>query len=66
MDQKFKLIAVHGMNDGELYDLEQDPEETYNRWNDENYMSVKATMLKALCDKMAETVDPLPARTSNW
>lgn len=61
-----KLVAVHGLNTGELYDLERDPDETQNRWNDPDYHSVKTEMLVRLCDRMAWTVDPLPEREANW
>jgi arylsulfatase A-like enzyme len=49
---RYKLVAVHGLEAGELYDLREDPGETHNRWDDANYLSVKASMLKLLCDRM--------------
>ena len=63
---KYKLVAVHGLDTGELYDPEQDPNETYNRWDETDYQSVKSEMLKRLCDRMAWTVDPLPVRQGWW
>ena len=53
-----KLVAVHGQDAGELYDLEEDPHETHNRWADAGYQTIKMEMLKRLCDRMAWTVDP--------
>lgn len=61
-----KLVAVHGMDAGELYGLEQDPHETHNQWDDLGYQRVKLDMLKRLCDRMAWTADPLPVRQSQW
>ena len=49
---QYKLVAVHGLEAGELYDLREDPGEAHNRWDDANYLSVKASMLKLLCDRM--------------
>jgi arylsulfatase len=65
-NKDYKLVAVHGMDAGELYDLNKDPDETWNRWHDSDYAEIKSRLLKQLCDRMAETVDPLPARTSKW
>ncbi len=57
-----KLIAFHGQEPSELYDLEQDPAESYNRWNDPVYAAVQADLYRRLCDRMAQTADPLPER----
>lgn len=64
--RRYKLVAVHGWDEGELYDLEEDPNETHNRWDDPAYRSVKMDMLKRLCDRMAWTMDPLPERQAGW
>ena len=61
-----KLSAVHGRDEGELYDLEADPHETHNLWASPRHRDVKVAMLKRLSDRMAFTVDPLPYRFSSW
>ena len=61
--ERYKLVVVHGLDAGELYDLGRDPGETQNRWSDEEYREVKVSMLIRLCDRMAWTVDPLPVRS---
>ena len=60
--EDYKLTVVHGLNSGELYDLQQDPDEFVNHWDDSSYLSIKVDMMKRLCDRMAWTVDPLPLR----
>jgi arylsulfatase A-like enzyme len=70
-DGQYKLIKYHGDKEkikciGELYDLESDPNETINRWDDESYKEIKIEMLGKLCDKMAYISDPLPVRKSFW
>jgi len=63
---RWKLVVVHGEDVGELYDLEDNPSETHNRWSDQACQGVKLTMLRRLCDRMAWTVDPLPAHQASW
>ena len=60
--QTHKLVVAHGLESGELYDLEADPQETHNRWHDPAYTTLRMELLERLCDRMAWTVDPLPAR----
>ena len=64
--EQHKLVYVHGLDTGELYDLEIDPTETHNCWSDPAYQSVKLAMFQRLCNRMSWTVDPLPARVSPW
>ena len=59
-NDRYAITAAHRRKTGELYDLTTDPTETVNRWDDPAYLSVKAETLERLCDRMAETIDPLP------
>ncbi len=61
-----KLVAMHGTQPGELYDLSEDPTETHNLWDSAAHVGVKAELLERLCDRMAWTVDPLPERRANF
>jgi arylsulfatase A-like enzyme len=63
---RYKLVAHHGVDGGELYDLEADPGEHRNRYGDPAYADAKADLLERLTDRMAGTVDPLPERTARW
>ncbi len=56
----YMLAVYHGEDIGELYDLKKDPGEVRNLWDDPAYVAVKAAMLKRLCERMGETIDPLP------
>jgi len=64
--QRYKLTVAHGLDEGELYDLKIDRNETRNLWDEPEFLAVKADMLKRLCDRMAWTVDPLPLRRAAW
>ncbi|MGF1483942.1 MAG: sulfatase [Opitutales bacterium] len=57
-----KLVVRHGHNDGELYDLKNDPGERFNLWGDPAWQTVKTDMLLRLATRMAQTADPLPER----
>lgn len=65
-DGRYKLVAVHSTNEGELYDLSEDPEETRNLWSDPESVGLRADMLMKLCNAMAFTVDPMEERISDW
>jgi len=61
-DHHTKIIVSHGKEMGELYDLDNDPKEFVNLWDNPNYAELKSRMLKKVCDRMAQTIDPLPER----
>ena len=63
---RYKLVKMHRLASSELYDLETDPNETQNRWDDPAYASIKMNLLDTLADQMAETVDPVPERQAPW
>jgi arylsulfatase len=62
---RYKLVRYHGIGQGELYDLDTDPGELNNLWNATDHTEAKLTMLEALCDRMAFTMDPLPPRIAS-
>ena len=64
--ERYKLTVAHGENTGELYDLEDDPNETISRWDDPAYGGIRLEMMMRLADRMAWTVDPLPEREAPW
>jgi arylsulfatase A-like enzyme len=70
-DGKHKLVKVHDRDakvgcNGILYDLHKDPGEHRNGDRDPAGADVKTRLLEALCDRMAETCDPLPVRRASW
>lgn len=65
-DGRYKLSRFHSTEEGELYDLLQDPDEYHNLWYEPDYIQIKVQMLELLSDRMAGTVDPLPLPTDKW
>ncbi|MFI3324993.1 MAG: sulfatase-like hydrolase/transferase [Clostridia bacterium] len=45
VDQKYKLVVMQNQTYGELYDLENDPNEVNNRFNDEDYKNIKSELM---------------------
>ena len=61
-----RLTMYHALSTGELYDLGKDPGEFTNLWDDPNSRPLKEEMMTCLVQRMAGTVDPLPARHAPW
>ena len=54
-DGRYKLCIYHGHDLGELYDLESDPAEFNDLWNDPGYKDLKLQLLKRHIDAYAAT-----------
>lgn len=46
IDSRYKLTIHRGAAYGELFDLQEDPHEIHNRWDDPSAASLKATLLQ--------------------
>ncbi|MEM9280617.1 MAG: sulfatase-like hydrolase/transferase [Verrucomicrobiota bacterium] len=44
-DQRFKLVVYHSIDRGELFDLESDPWEHQNLWDDPSFHDIKADLI---------------------
>ena len=59
-DQRHKVVVYHGHSQGELYDLEEDPGEFNNLWNDPDYTDLRFDLMRRNFDALAFSVDPGP------
>ncbi|MCC7495425.1 MAG: sulfatase-like hydrolase/transferase [Fimbriimonadaceae bacterium] len=57
-----KIVAYHGVDAGELYDLTADPGEFHNLWSDPACRDLRETLLRRLLDRVVFTLDPWPPR----
>jgi arylsulfatase len=64
--EKWKLILYDRPRTGELYDLENDPGEVTNLWDEPHHKDTQEMLLQTLVASMIETTDPLPERHSSW
>ena len=62
-DGRYKSVVYHGHRVGELYDLQQDPGEFDNLWDDPAAREIKMERLKAHLDAMMATVSAGPPRS---
>ncbi len=60
--ERYKVVVYHRSGEGELYDLEKDPGEHVNLYDDAGYGDVKAEMLRRCFDRSVLTMDPCPPR----
>jgi hypothetical protein len=63
---RYKLVVAHDLGTGELYGLQQDPDELGNLWDDARVRNVKTELLLRMTHRMAYTCDPLPERIAPW
>lgn len=56
---RYKMTVYRGLDEGELYDLQEDPDERRNRWNDPDYADVK---LKVYSDWIQAELEREPTR----
>ena len=61
-DEQYKISIYHGHDVGELYDMDNDPDEFDNLWDDPGFAQVKHRMTKACFDHCMLTIDRGPAR----
>ncbi|MBP1916924.1 sulfatase [Lederbergia galactosidilytica] len=45
VDDRYKLTVYYNQTYGELYDLQEDPQEYINHWDDSDYQSIKQELL---------------------
>jgi hypothetical protein len=57
-----KIVVYHRSEQGELYDLQEDPDEHENLWNNPQETERKLRLLKACFDSSVFTMDPMPPR----
>ena len=61
-DQRYKLVVYHGYEEGELYDLADDPDEFNNLWELQEKQDIKYDLLKKSFDASMFAMDRGPKR----
>jgi len=60
--REWKIVVYHGTDEGELYDLMNDPDEFENLWNHAEHAATQMAMMKQAFDASVFTLDPEPPR----
>ena len=61
-DRRYKLVVYHGHDLGELYDLEEDPEEFENMWDEPEAQPLKLALMQRSFDASMLAMDRGPER----
>ena len=61
ISERYRFTLYKDQEFGELYDLENDPNETFNLYDNKNYSSVRSMLYKKLVNQMMENIDKSPA-----
>lgn len=57
-NDRYKLVHYHGVPSGELFDLERDPDEFQNLWDDPKHLALRADLSNQLFDAVMLATDP--------
>lgn len=61
VDSRYKITVYYNQSYGELFDLEQDPGEVHNRWNDPEYAELKQELLlRYIWAELGKEMMPMP------
>jgi arylsulfatase len=66
VDERYKLVVYHGQDLGELYDLQEDPHEFENLWDDPAHAEIRFTLMKRLFDAVMQATDPGQPRVGRF
>ena len=61
-DRRYKLVVYHGRDYGELYDLQEDPDEFDNQWENSAFTNIRADLMKRSFDASMLAMDRGPRR----
>jgi arylsulfatase len=64
--ERWKLNYCDMAEYGELYDLENDPNEFTNLWHDPHHWDSREMLMETLLARTIEATDPLPQRVAPW
>jgi len=65
-DGRYKLVVYHGHEVGELYDLQEDPDEFRNLWDDPGHLSLKLALMKRIFDATMLATDEGQPRVGRY
>ncbi len=65
--ERYKLVLYHGHPmGGELFDMENDPDEFHNLWDDPEYRDIRFELMKLSFDQTVFSIDTGPERVGRY
>ena len=65
-DERWKMAVYHGHGMGELYDMDNDPNESINRWDDPACGDILSRLFRQSFDAFVQCSDPGPPRIGRY
>ncbi|WP_127519766.1 sulfatase-like hydrolase/transferase [Mesorhizobium sp. Z1-4] len=65
-DGRYKLCIYHGVDLGELYDLQQDPQELNDLWESPDFAELRCRLIAKHFDAMMLASEPGPVRVASY
>ena len=65
-DERYKLVIYHGLKQGELFDLEADPDEYTNLWDEPDMFEIKMRLMQESFDALAFATDIGPKQVTRF
>jgi arylsulfatase A-like enzyme len=62
--RRWRTTIYHGVEWGELYDLDEDPDELRNLWDDPHHAAVRSHLMELMARKQMALVDRSPLPTA--
>jgi arylsulfatase len=63
---RYKLSVYHGFQHGELFDLQKDPGEYKNLWDEPDYAGIKLDLMQKSFDATVKAIDTGPERLGRY
>ena len=65
-DGRYKLSVYHSHGTGELYDLQEDPSEFHDLWDDPGHRALRCELTARAFDALMRVCEPGPRRTGSY
>jgi len=65
-NERYKLVVYHEQDTGELFDLQEDPDEFTNLWHDPSHSDIRFGLMKKSFDDVVHSIDTGPEQVARF